>query len=140
MDKSGSSFSVSLQRLSLALAILGFIGCDQAGTPKAKPAPVLDFNATKAQAEQGEAPAQNDLGDLYAHGQGVPQDYAQAAKWYRLAADQGLPRGQCNLAGLFAAGAGVKSDPAEAVKWYRKAADKNSADAQYNLLQASLIS
>lgn len=135
MEKTGSAFSLRLRRLSLALLILGGVGCDQAGTPKAKPAPVVDFNATKAHAEQGEAQAQNDLGELYAHGQGVPQDYAQAAKWYRLAADQGLPQGQCNLAALLAAGAGVKSDAAEAVKWYRKAAEKNSVDAQYNLGQ-----
>ena len=26
---------------------------------------------------------------MYANGHGVPQDYAEALKWYRLAADQG---------------------------------------------------
>ena len=29
------------------------------------------------------------LGDLFADGRGVAQDYAEAAIWYRMAADQG---------------------------------------------------
>ena len=41
-------------------------------------------------AEQGNARAQFNLGLMYANGRGVPQDYAQAVKWYRLAADQGI--------------------------------------------------
>ena len=40
-------------------------------------------------AEQGVAQAQNNLGLMYANGQGVPQDYAEAVKWFRLAAEQG---------------------------------------------------
>jgi TPR repeat protein len=40
-------------------------------------------------ADQGNALAQRNLGFMYANGQGVPQDYAEAVKWYRLAADQG---------------------------------------------------
>ncbi len=40
-------------------------------------------------AEQGEAQAQNNLGAMYAKGQGVPQDYAAAIVWYRKAAEQG---------------------------------------------------
>jgi TPR repeat protein len=34
-------------------------------------------------AEQGQAAAQNSLGDMYVNGQGVPQDYGQAMSWYR---------------------------------------------------------
>jgi len=36
-------------------------------------------------AEQGEAAAQFNLGLMYATGQGVPQDDAEAAKWFRRA-------------------------------------------------------
>jgi TPR repeat protein len=39
-------------------------------------------------ADQGDAGAQNGLGNMYTNGQGVPQDYAQAAFWYRKAARQ----------------------------------------------------
>ena len=36
-------------------------------------------------AEQGDAIAQYNFGLMYAFGQGVVQDYAEAVKWYRLA-------------------------------------------------------
>ena len=45
-------------------------------------------------AEQGDARAQYHLGTLYFTGTGVPQDYAEALKWFRLSADQGNPEGQ----------------------------------------------
>jgi TPR repeat protein len=35
-------------------------------------------------ADKGNADAQYNLGVLYEKGQGVPQDYAEAMKWYRL--------------------------------------------------------
>ncbi len=36
----------------------------------------------------GNADAQTALGTMYAQGQGAPQNYTEAAKWFRLAADQ----------------------------------------------------
>ncbi len=41
-------------------------------------------------ADQGDADAQFNLGLMYARGQGVPQDHAQAMKLYRMAAEQGV--------------------------------------------------
>ena len=35
--------------------------------------------------------------DFNDKGLGVPQDYAEAAKWYRLAAEQGDTKAQCKL-------------------------------------------
>ena len=43
-------------------------------------------------AEQGHADSQEWIGFLYFYGEGVPQNYAEAAKWYRLAAEQGWRR------------------------------------------------
>ena len=40
-------------------------------------------------AEQGHADAQYNLGVMYVHGQGVPQDHVQALKWFNLAATGG---------------------------------------------------
>ncbi len=40
-------------------------------------------------AERGNEAAQANLGFMYAKGQGVPQDYVQAYRWYTLAASQG---------------------------------------------------
>ena len=44
-------------------------------------------------AEQGYGEAQHMLGGMYGKGQGVPQDYVQAHKWYNLAALR-LPTGK----------------------------------------------
>ncbi len=42
-------------------------------------------------AEQGNAEAQFNLGSMYYHGYGVPQDYVQAHMWYNLAASRFPP-------------------------------------------------
>ena len=81
----------------------------------------------------GDAVAQYNLGVKYHEGQGVPQDYAEALKWYRKAAEQGLANAQYNIGILFEAGRGVPQDAAEAVKWYRLAAEQGDADAQVRL-------
>src|SRR5258708_1588241 len=90
--------SFAVRALALCWLVLVWAGCHQAPAPSSsKLAPPIDFDATKIKAEQGDATAQNALGDLYAHGQGVTQDYAQAARWYRLSAEQGLAAAQVNL-------------------------------------------
>ena len=75
-------------------------------------------------AEQGNAKAQHNLGFMYSNGQGVPQDDAEAVKWYRLAAEQGDTEAQFNLGLMYRNGQGVPQDYAEAVKWYRLAAEQ----------------
>ena len=67
---------------------------------------------------------------MYADGEGVPEDDAEAVRWYRLAADQGLANAQYNLGVMYADGEGVPEDDAEAVRWYRLAADQGLANAQ----------
>jgi len=67
---------------------------------------------------------------MYQGGKGVPQDYAEAVKWYRLAANQGDLAGQFNLGMMYEGGKGVPRDHAEAVKWFRKVADQGDARAQ----------
>jgi hypothetical protein len=84
-------------------------------------------------AQDGNPRAQTNLGRLYALGQGVPQDYAQALTWFRRAADQGDVGAQFNLGVMYDNGQGVPQDYAQAGYWYRKAADQGQADAQYNL-------
>ena len=39
---------------------------------------------------------------IYHHDQGVPQDFEQAAVWYRRAAEQGYARAQSSLGALYA--------------------------------------
>ena len=69
-------------------------------------------------AEQGHADAQNNLGEMYSKGQGVPQDYAEAVRWYRLAAEQGYAPAQNNLGAAYQLGDGVLQDNVMAHMWY----------------------
>ena len=39
-------------------------------------------------AKQGNAPAQHNLGVMYDNGQGVPQDYKEAVRWYLKSAEK----------------------------------------------------
>ncbi len=81
-------------------------------------------------AKGGDADAQNNLGLMYDNGQGVPQDYTEAVKWYTKAAEQGDADAQNNLGLMYDNGQGVPQDYTEAVKWYTKAAEQGDADAQ----------
>jgi TPR repeat protein len=63
----------------------------------------------------------------------VPQNDAEAVKWYRLAADQGDARAQFNLGFSYDNGRGVPQNHAEALKWFRLAADQGNANAQNDL-------
>jgi len=72
---------------------------------------------------------------MYEKGVGVPQNSAEAAKWYRKSADLGLASAQTNLGFMYADGRGVPQNRAEAIKWTRMAADQGYAAAQYNLGQ-----
>jgi hypothetical protein len=66
-------------------------------------------------------------------GEGVPQDYAEAERWWRLAAEQGDAVAQYNLGVMYYYGAGVERDRAEAARWYRLAAEQGDVDARTNL-------
>jgi uncharacterized protein len=70
---------------------------------------------------------------MYANGQGVPRNDAEAVKWDRLAADQGDTNAQTFLGFSYANGQGVPRNYAEAVKWYRLAAEQGNVVAQYDL-------
>ena len=50
---------------------------------------VSQGQSIKERAEQGDAEAQSALGIMYDLGEGVPEDDAEAVKWYRKAAEQG---------------------------------------------------
>ena len=94
---------------------------------------VPDVEAVRLAAEQGDAAAQINLGVMYAEGRGVPQDDAEAVRWFRLAAEQRDAEAQFNLGVMYYAGRGVPQDDAEAVRWYRLAASRGFTDAQFNL-------
>jgi TPR repeat protein len=87
----------------------------------------------KKAAEQGDATAQNNLGDCYYKGEGIEQDYEQAVYWYKKAAEQGHLYAQNHLGYCYDSGQGVEQDYEQAVYWCTKAAEQGFADAQNNL-------
>ena len=73
----------------VALALLVSVSGAWAQSTPATPATDAQSIATlNEQAANGDAKAQCGVGDAYAKGEGVPQDYAEASVWYRKAADQ----------------------------------------------------
>ena len=61
---------------------------------------------------------------MYDNGQGVPQDYDEAAKWYRKAAEQGYATAQFNLGSAYGKGWGVPHDLVQAHMWLNLAASR----------------
>ena len=84
-------------------------------------------------AEQGDAGAQYNLGQLYYLGDGVTQNYKTALKWYRLSAEQGISAAQYQLGHMYYLGDGVTQNSKTAVKWYRLSAEQGLAVAQRQL-------
>jgi putative methionine-R-sulfoxide reductase with GAF domain len=68
-------------------------------------------------AGSGDPVAEFDIGERYSTGDQVPQDYAQAARWFSLAAEQGNVAAQAMLSDCYWAGRGTTADPARAYFW-----------------------
>jgi len=72
-------------------------------------------------AQQGDAAAQVNVGEIFEKGAGGTPNYEAAIIWYAKAAEQGNKRAQFNLGTLYEQGLGVDKDPMLALSWYRKA-------------------
>jgi TPR repeat protein len=75
---------------------------------------------------------------MYAKGQGVPVNYVEALKWFRLAADQGVASAQNNLGLMYANGWGVPQDYVRAHIWFNLSAaqgDQNAAETRDRILK-----
>ena len=84
-------------------------------------------------AEQGYAPAQNALGDMYYYGRCVTRDYVEAVRWYRKSAEKGDSDAQNRLGDMYRDGHGVAPNDLEAFKLYHNAANQGSASARNKL-------
>lgn len=82
-------------------------------------------------ASEGDARAQNYVGEIYEKGIGGAPQYKQAAEWYLKAAEQGLSAAQVNLGALYERGLGVGADAEKASFWYRKASGLDAANLQF---------
>jgi uncharacterized caspase-like protein len=83
-------------------------------------------------AAMGSVTAMNNLGAIYSVGNGVPQDYAEARKWFEKAT-AGLPVAMTNLGQFYRDGHGVARDYAEARKWFEKAAAAGDSNGMVDL-------
>ena len=66
---------------------------------------------------------------MYASGEGVPEDDAEAVRWVRLAAEQGYATAQFNLGVMYANGEGVPEDDVTAYAWLNIAAAQGQSSA-----------
>ena len=73
--------------------------------------------------------AQTRLGFMYEMGKGGSQNFAEAAKWLRLAAEQGRVAAQDSLGGLYVSGRGVPKDYVVAYMWFSLSAAQGDHDS-----------
>jgi hypothetical protein len=117
-----------------ASVVLGRDGRPIVPSPAAPPAPVV----AALPAPDLVAPPSMSANDALSNADAARgrNDYAEAARWYRIAAAQGDAKGQFNLGIAYDKGDGVTRDRAEALSWYRKAADQGLAQAQNLVAEA----
>jgi uncharacterized protein len=116
----------SISQILILGSLLVLAGC-ASGPSRA------DLDELRQKAIAGDPIAQRRLGlanDLVPVGR---QNYAEAARWYQLAADQGDALAQNNLASLYEHGLGVPTNFTRAAELYRKSADQGFAKAQTSL-------
>ena len=90
----------------------------------------------KRLAEQGYAPAQNDLGKLFEAGDlGLTKDFASARLWTERAAKSGVVEAMHRMGLYHYYGQGGAQNPVLAAQWFRRAAERGMLDSQYNLAQ-----
>lgn len=129
-------FTACSAALLLTRSVLApLLACEQEKeTPDQKPA--KSPSAIRRSAEEGDAVAQDHLGHMYEGGHGVPQDYAEAIRWYRQAANQEDATAQSLLGAMYIFGTGVPKDYVEAHMWLGLAASRARGDDQKKFADA----
>jgi len=107
--------------LLVALAALGLVA-----VPAAQADDLIQLNGDLPVTLSGN----NVYGLLYLDGHGVPQDPAEAAKWFTKSAEQDYTQAQHNLGAMYGAGQGVKRDYVQAYKWLNICAAKGNAGCE----------
>ena len=101
---------------------------------------VLMFSASLAQAEPlpgqraaaeaGDVRAQYALGIIYDTGSGVPVDYTEGFRWFRLSAEGGYAPAQAKMGLMLLYGWQERRDVAAAARWYEMAAEQGHLASQ----------
>ena len=83
---------------------------------------------------RGNGSAARQLGDMYAHGDGIAQDFAEAMRWYLKGAEDGDPKSMIALGLMYRNGEGVPVDYEKAAGWLLKASQSRfELEARYYL-------
>ena len=91
-----------------------------------------NFDQVKKATERGDPKAMDVLGDMYAKGMGVQENFAEAARWYRRSADAGYPEAFAGMGMLSLVKAmGLAGDDESAV---RLAHDESKKDELWRFL------
>jgi TPR repeat protein len=123
----------NLVSVSLTIPLLAacFICCSPRNGPtQPDKQQISQASAALLAAQNGDADAQNTIGNCYYKGVGVAKTFNQAIYWYRKSAAQGYAPAQHNLGWMFARGEGVAQDYHEALTWYLKSAEQGFPNAQ----------
>lgn len=109
-----------------------------AATPDARPSyPVpeekIGPQALRQAAANGDPRAAFEVGQRYAEGRGVAQNWVAALEWFRRAAEADFAPAQYRLASGLEKGVAGSRDIAEAKRWYQAAAEHGNVRAMHNL-------
>ena len=94
---------------------------------------ITSLREWKSYADEGSIVALSMVGKFYLKGEGVPQDYTEAAKWFMLAAEKGSPFAQAQLGVMSHEGKGVSQSDINAVNWLNLAAQQGDLPGQVGL-------
>ncbi|MDB5802759.1 MAG: Sel1 domain protein repeat-containing protein [Betaproteobacteria bacterium] len=98
----------------------------------------LAFTELSPDARRGKPEAMYLLGKMYAEGQGIGRDDAQAFEWFQKAADANYAPAQGMLGMFYAQGRGATRDNTKSIEWARRAAENGDALSQYMMGVRSL--
>jgi hypothetical protein len=94
------------------------------------------FDATKRDAEQGNANAQTELGAMYWGGMGTAKNAPEAVRWWERSAASGDCHAQGLLGNAYDRGEeGVPTDTKAAILWYSAAAEQGNTLAMSQLAE-----
>jgi len=94
------------------------------------------FKAFMQAAQANDPKAQLQIGYQYEFGEGVPENFSEAVRWYASAAQQGDPVAEKNLGNMYEEGKGVQEDWVKAANLYRLSAEQHHSKGQLALGRA----
>lgn len=114
----------------LTLAVCLWAGCQSTNSGARSD---KSLEGLRAKAESGNLRAQYELGQIYATGEGVPRNDAEALTWLTRAAASGHADAQYNLGLMYKDGRGTERNFVEAYKWLSLSAARGNPNAEVRL-------